>query len=108
MKRAAHWLNLLERPAYYLDLYRVVPRAVLSGYGWMAWRVAEWFLTLPNPTLAQAGFPSVVYGVAPLVLNFYMQNGVDWERRRGTPVPQPAASLSAVATVSSEPPVKGG
>lgn len=92
-------INAWEKPAYYLDLYRVMPRMMLTGYGYMAWLVTMWFIGLKDPTVAQAGFPSVIYGAAPFIMNFYMQNGINWEARRSselrTPVPTPVAQVSA-------------
>lgn len=61
------------------DIARVVPRAVLMVYLWHAFRVSEWFLALKEPSAAQASYPAVVWGVMPLLLSFYMQNGVKWE-----------------------------
>ena len=61
------------------DVARVVPRFVLGLYLWHALRVSEWFLALAEPSAAQASYPAVVWGVLPLLLNFYMNNGVKWE-----------------------------
>lgn len=71
-------MRRFEKPAYYLDLYRVVPRAALLGCAWMTYRVTDWFMALKDASGAQATFVSVVYGVIPLILNFYMANGVRW------------------------------
>lgn len=70
-----------ETWAYRFDLWRIVPRLALLIYGISSWRVAEWFMDLKEPTVAHGAFVSVVSGIAPLILNFYMQNGVDWEKR---------------------------
>jgi len=72
------------------DVARVVPRAVLMVYIWHALRVSEWFLALPAPSMAQAGYPAVVWGVMPLLLNFYMAQGVKWEPPT-VPPPKPDA-----------------
>jgi len=61
------------------DLARLVPRAVLGVYLWHALQVSQWFLALKDPSAAQASYPAVVWGVLPLLLNFYMANGVKWE-----------------------------
>jgi hypothetical protein len=70
-----------ERIAYAIDTYRAVPRTVLTGCAYMTWHVTHWFMDLKEPTVAQGTFVSVVYGVIPLILNFYMAQGVDWEKR---------------------------
>ena len=61
------------------DVARVVPRACLCGYAWMAWRASEWFMGLKDPTNSQAFFVSVVFGAIPWVMKFYMEKGVSWE-----------------------------
>lgn len=63
------------------DQARVIPRLVLGWYLWHAMRVSEWFLALKEPSLAQAGYPSVIWGMMPLLLSFYMQHGVDWTKK---------------------------
>ena len=96
-------LSKWERYAYYIDIYRVWPRAVLAFYGCMSWKAYEWFTSLPDPSAAQSAFPSVVFGVIPLVLTFYCQNGVDWNARRQPPA-QPQQPMTATATVTTEKP----
>lgn len=80
MKRFPY-LDGWERWAYRIDLWRVVPRSVLAVYGISSWRVAEWFMALPEPNTAHGAFVSVVAGIAPLLFQFYAVNGIDWEKR---------------------------
>ena len=68
-----------ERGLRAFDLARVVPRAALVFYGWQMMRVQEWFMGLADPSASQAAFTATVWGVAPLLLNFYMAAGVDWK-----------------------------
>lgn len=75
------------------DVARVVPRAVLGLYLWHALQVSQWFLALKDPSAAQASYPAVVWGVLPLLLNFYMSQGVKWEPTAPAP---PAAKPDAV------------
>lgn len=70
-----------EAFAYRVDVLRLTPRLVLAAVGIATYQVSTWFMSLHDPTTQQAAFVSVVYGVTPLILNFYMQNGVDWEKR---------------------------
>ncbi len=51
-------------------------------------------------SVAQATFVSVVYGVIPLIVNFYMGNGVDWNARRQPPAP-PQPPMTATASVTT-------
>ena len=63
-----------------IDKLRVVPRVLLGLYTWQAWQVAAWAMSKPDLTVPQTTFVSVVWGVYPMLLNFYMQNGTDWGR----------------------------
>ena len=42
--------------------WKVFPRLMTIMFSIMAWRCAEWFMYLDNPTAVQAGFVSVVMG----------------------------------------------
>ena len=42
--------------------YNLLPRFMMGIMTLMSWRVVEWFMTLPDPSPAQAGLVSVVTG----------------------------------------------
>lgn len=42
--------------------WKVLPRLMTILFSIMAWRCAEWFMYLEQPTAVQAGFVSVVMG----------------------------------------------
>lgn len=71
-----------------IDHARLVPRLCLFGYAYQMYSIQQWFQGLKDPTGAQGTFVAVVYGVAPLVLNFYMQNGTDWAKLKEAAVPK--------------------
>ena len=83
MSKEAHLAGLdkIERRAYHSDVLRVFPRLLFSIYVGVAVWVANWFMGIKDPTMAQGTFVSTVWGVFPLMLNFYCQNGVDWAAR---------------------------
>jgi hypothetical protein len=78
-----------------LDQARLFPRAFLFAYGWLAYDLHEWFTRQPDISTPQTNYISVVWGVFPLLLNFYMQNGVRWE-------PAPATVTTATATTTTK------
>lgn len=45
-----------------LDEWRVLPRLAFLAMIIMAYRVVEWYMTLPDPSIEQSGFVSVVVG----------------------------------------------
>ena len=45
-----------------LDSWRIVPRALILSYMVVFYQTCNWFMSLPDPNNAQAGFVSVVVG----------------------------------------------
>ena len=44
------------------DKFKILPRAMMVVITVMSYRVAEWFMSLPDPTIEQSGFCSIVLG----------------------------------------------
>ena len=42
--------------------WKILPRFMMLVMTLRSWRVVEWFMSLPDPTTAQAGLVSVVTG----------------------------------------------
>ena len=42
--------------------WKILPRLMMLGMSFSAWRVVEWFMTLEDPTSQQAALVSVVTG----------------------------------------------
>lgn len=55
--------------------WRLVPRLLVAGYSVFVWKVGIWFMSLPTPTVEQAGFASMVIGAAAGVFKFYTHSG---------------------------------
>ena len=47
---------------YDLERLQVIPRLMMVAMIYMTYRVVEWFMTLPAPSLEQAGLVSVMTG----------------------------------------------
>ena len=45
-----------------LNAWRVIPRLLMLAMLVMTYRVVEWFMSLPEPSLEQAGLVSVMTG----------------------------------------------
>ena len=50
-----------------LDSWRIVPRALILSYMVVFYQTCNWFMSLPDPNNAQAGFVSVVVGAPPII-----------------------------------------
>lgn len=57
-----------------LNRWRIWPRMIITLYGIAFYRTTEWFMSLPDPTNAQAGFVSVIVGAGAGFYGIY-QNG---------------------------------
>ena len=54
------WLFLKEELPQFLSNWRTVPRIMMGLYGLVFYNTMQWFMSLPEPNNAQAGFVSVV------------------------------------------------
>ena len=63
-----------------LNAWRIWPRLIITLYGLAFYRTTEWFMDLPDPTNAQAGFVSVVVGAGAGFYGIYV-NGKPTEGR---------------------------
>jgi len=58
-----------------INRYRIIPRLVITGYAVMIWAVAQWFMSLNDPSATQAAFVSTMVGVSAAVFGFYVNSG---------------------------------
>lgn len=57
------------------NAWRIVPRILVILYGIVFYLVIEWFMTLSEPTNAQAAFVSTVVGAGAAWFGFYVKSG---------------------------------
>lgn len=55
-----------------LDSWRIVPRALILSYMVVFYQTCSWFMNLPDPNNAQAGFVSVVVGAGAAWFGLYV------------------------------------
>ena len=67
----AKWIHLARA----IDAWRPFPRAFIMIYIWMVYRVIEWYLALPDPTMEQSGLISVVVGAGAAWFGLYVASG---------------------------------
>lgn len=67
-------LNLAE----IIDAYRVVPRAMLLAYGYVAWDILAWIQGVPVVTTQHAAILASVLGLAAPLAGFYQSTGRPW------------------------------
>lgn len=58
-----------------LNNLRVVPRCMLITYMVVFYQVIQWFMTLPDPNMAQAGLVSVLTGAGAAWFGLYVSSG---------------------------------
>ena len=55
-----------------LDSWRIVPRLLILSYMIVFYQTCNWFMNLPDPNNAQAGFVSVVVGAGAAWFGLYV------------------------------------
>ena len=56
----------------WLDKWRIWPRMILTLYGIAFFNTTTWFMALPDPSNAQAGFVSVIVGAGAGFYGIYV------------------------------------
>ncbi len=69
----------------WLDKWRIWPRLIITLYGYAFYKTTTWFMDLPDPTNAQAGFVSVIVGAGAGFFGIYV-NGKSSHNRSSTNV----------------------
>jgi len=54
--------------------WRIMPRFMMIAMTVMSWRCAEWYMALPDPSVEQSGFVSVVMGAMTGSFAIWMGN----------------------------------
>ena len=67
------WYNKVSASA--VDKWRIVPRILMLLYGIAFYKCIEWFMNLPDPSMAQAGFVSTVVGAGAAWFGLYVGSG---------------------------------
>ena len=57
------------------DSWRVIPRLLMTAMIVMTYRVVEWFMTLPDPSIEQAGLVSVMTGALTGSFGLFLGSG---------------------------------
>jgi len=68
------WLAIAE----IADAWRIVPRLLLLGYGYMLYEAGNWFMALEAPSGAQSAYVSIRWGAAAAVSGLYFNTGRRW------------------------------
>jgi len=58
-----------------LDQWRVLPRILMFTMIVMTYRVVDWFMELPDPSLEQAGLVSVMTGALTGAFGLFLGSG---------------------------------
>ena len=60
-----------------LDAYRIIPRLIMIGYGYMCWDVYQWAIAHPELETGK-WLVGAIFGVAGIVSSAYMNSGKKW------------------------------
>lgn len=65
------WIHLAKA----VDAWRPFPRLFITVYIYIVYRVIEWYIALPDPTMEQSGLISVVVGAGAAWFGLYVGSG---------------------------------
>ena len=68
-------MSTWEKFPYWFDRLRIFPRIFISIYIYMFYEVVQWFMAMPDPTIAQSGLVSVITGVGAAWFGLYVNSG---------------------------------
>lgn len=72
-KENKSWYNNMSSER--IDRWRIVPRLLMILYGIAFYECMMWFMELPEPSMAQAGFVSTVVGAGAAWFGLYVGSG---------------------------------
>jgi len=55
--------------------WRIIPRLLIGGYGFLVWEVSFWAMGLPEMSGPQSAFVGTIYGSAAGFFAFYCNTG---------------------------------
>lgn len=58
-----------------LNEWRIIPRLLILSYMLAFFNATQWFMALPDPTNAQAGFVSTIVGAGAAWFGLYVSGG---------------------------------
>jgi hypothetical protein len=61
----------INKYAQWTHDFRLIPRILTLGYGWMVWDTVQWFQGLAAPTTQQAALLTIVVGMAGAIFGLY-------------------------------------
>jgi hypothetical protein len=67
------WYNRVTSTA--VDKWRIVPRLLMILYGIAFYKCIIWFMAIPEPSIAQAGFVSTIVGAGAAWFGLYVGSG---------------------------------
>ena len=59
----------------FMNNWRLIPRLLMALYCLAFYQVTTWFMAMPDPTTAQAGFVSVIVGAGAGFFGLYVGTG---------------------------------
>lgn len=78
--RKQAWLDMAEL----IDAWRVTPRAILAGYGYLIWDMWKWVEGRPDLTTQQAAFTGAIIAMGVPLAGLYFTTGRRWDRSNST------------------------
>jgi len=63
-----------------IDIYRIAPRLIVVGYGFLVYDIINWFMSLGiEATTQQTSFVTAIVSLAAAIFAFYANTGINWK-----------------------------
>jgi hypothetical protein len=72
------WKQTALDAAEVVDAWRLIPRGIVAGYGFMLYQTGAWFMSLEIPSGAQSAYVSILWGAFAAVSGLYFNSGRKW------------------------------
>lgn len=87
----------------YFSRWRLFPRAFITMYIYLLYRVVEWFMALPDPNMNQAGLVSVVVGAGAAWFGLYVNSVSSSGKGQESPMMRIETSTSNTTSFGNQP-----
>lgn len=87
----------------YFSRWRLFPRAFITMYIYLLYRVVEWFMALPDPNMNQAGLVSVVVGAGAAWFGLYVNSVSSSGKGQESPLMRIETTTSNTTSFGNQP-----
>lgn len=78
------WYTTLSKIAQLINEFRLIPRILVFGYGYLLYQHVMWYQTIDNPTTAHSVALTALTGFGSVIFTFYAKTKTETVVERKT------------------------